>query len=83
MQKISGNIWKPLNAEDEVEAKDGCDIYTSIDLNIQDVAQQSLYNQLVKNDADAGCAILMEVATGEIKAIVNLKELTRLLSRRL
>jgi cell division protein FtsI (penicillin-binding protein 3) len=74
MQKISGNVWKPLNAEDEVEAKDGCDIYTSIDLNIQDVAQQSLYNQLVKNNADAGCAILMEVATGEIKAIVNLKK---------
>lgn len=73
MQKISGNIWKPVNNEDEIEAKDGSDIYTTIDLNIQDVAQQSLYTQLVKNDAEAGCVILMEVATGEIKAIANLK----------
>jgi cell division protein FtsI (penicillin-binding protein 3) len=73
MQKISGNIWKPVNNEDEVEAKDGSDIYTTIDLNFQDVAQQSLYNQLLKNNAEAGCAVLMEVATGEIKAIVNLK----------
>jgi cell division protein FtsI (penicillin-binding protein 3) len=73
MQKISGNIWKPLNNEDEVEAKDGNDILTTIDLNIQDVAQQSLLNQLIINDAEAGCAILMEVATGQIKAIANLK----------
>lgn len=72
MQKISGNIWKPVNIDNEIEAKDGSDVYTTIDLNIQDVAQQSLYNQLVKNNAEAGCAVLMEVATGEIKAIVNL-----------
>ena len=45
MQKISGNIWKPVNNEDEIEAKDGNDIITTIDLNIQDVAQQSLLNQ--------------------------------------
>ncbi len=73
MQKISGNVWKPVNNEDEIEAKDGNDIITTIDLNIQDVAQQSLMNQLIKNNAEAGCAILMEVATGEIKAIANLK----------
>ncbi|MBS1764132.1 MAG: transpeptidase family protein [Bacteroidetes bacterium] len=72
MQKISGNIWMPVNIDNEIEAKDGSDVYTTIDLNIQDVAQQSLYNQLVKNNAEAGCAVLMEVATGEIKAIVNL-----------
>ena len=73
MQKISGNVWKPVNNEDEIEAKDGNDIITTIDLNIQDVAQQSLMNQLIKNNAEAGCAVLMEVATGEIKAIANLK----------
>lgn len=73
MQKISGNVWKPLNDENEIEPRDGNDVITTIDLNIQDVAQHSLENYLKQNDAEKGCAILMEVATGEIRAIANLK----------
>jgi len=73
MQKISGNVWKPLNDENEIDPKDGNDVITTIDLNLQDVAQNSLYTQLSLHNADKGCAILMEVETGHVLAIANLK----------
>ncbi len=72
MQKISGGIWMPLNDDNEIEPQDGFDVHTTINLNIQDVAENALLKQLRINDADHGCVILMEVATGEIKAIANL-----------
>lgn len=72
MQKISGNTWKPVNDKDEIEPKDGNDIITTLDVNIQDVAESSLEQHLRLHDADHGCAVLMEVETGEIKAIANL-----------
>ncbi|MCD6068327.1 MAG: cell division protein FtsI/penicillin-binding protein 2 [Bacteroidetes bacterium] len=72
MQKIAADVWRPINDENEIEPKDGNDIYTTIDINIQDVAENALYKALVKNNASHGCAVLMEVKTGEIKAIANL-----------
>lgn len=72
MQKIAGGVWRPINDENEVEPKDGSDIYTTIDINIQDVAESALLKALVKNNASHGCAVLMEVKTGAIKAIANL-----------
>ncbi len=72
MQKISGGIWIPINDKDEIEPKDGNDLVTTIDVNIQDVAEHALEEHLRKHNADHGCAVLMEVATGEIKAIANL-----------
>ncbi|MBU0765810.1 MAG: transpeptidase family protein, partial [Bacteroidetes bacterium] len=73
MQKISGGGWMPVNDASEVEAQDGKDVITTIDVNIQDVAESALLTQLKKHDAHHGCAILMEVETGEIKAIANLE----------
>lgn len=72
MQKISGGVWKPLNDANEIEPQDGMDIVTSIDINIQDVAEAALETQLRKSGAESGCAVLMEVQTGYIKAIANL-----------
>lgn len=72
MQKIAGDVWRPINDENEAEPKDGSDLYTTIDINIQDVAENALLNALVKNNASHGCVVLMEVKTGQIKAIVNL-----------
>jgi cell division protein FtsI (penicillin-binding protein 3) len=72
MQKIAGDVWRPINDENEVEPKDGSDLYTTIDINLQDVATHALLKTLQKNDASHGCAVLMEVKTGEIKAIANL-----------
>lgn len=73
MQKISGNVWKPLSNGNEIDPKEGNDLITTIDVNIQDVAENSLATQLQQHNAEAGCAIMMEVATGEIRAIANLK----------
>lgn len=72
MQKIAGDVWRPINDENEVEPKDGSDLYTTIDINLQDVATHALLKTLQANDASHGCAVLMEVKTGEIKAIANL-----------
>lgn len=72
MQKIAGDVWRPINDENEVEPKDGSDLYTTIDINIQDVAEHALLKALVTNNASHGCAVLMEVKTGAIKAIANL-----------
>ncbi|MFM1874990.1 MAG: hypothetical protein RL266_727 [Bacteroidota bacterium] len=74
MQKIAGGNWKPLNDVNEIEPEDGSDLITSIDINIQDVAEHALLTQLEKHRAHHGCAILMEVKTGEIKAIANLTQ---------
>lgn len=72
MQKIAGGVWMPINDENEVEPQDGADVITTIDVNIQDVAHYALKKQLEKHDADHGCVVLMEVKTGNVKAIANL-----------
>ncbi|OYT10639.1 MAG: hypothetical protein B6I18_08040 [Bacteroidetes bacterium 4572_112] len=73
-QKTSGG-WRPTYEFNETlkEPVDGLDIITTIDVNLQDVAETSLYAELMKHKADWGCVILMEVKTGRIKAIANLK----------
>ena len=73
MQRLNGNIWMPVNDGNEVEPKDGMDVITTIDVNIQDVAENALLKQLMRHEAHHGTAVLMEVSTGEIKAIVNLE----------
>ncbi len=73
MQKVSGGVWVPIHDGNEVDPKDGMDVITTLDIDLQDVAQQALYKQLVANNAHHGSAIVMEVATGEIKAIANLE----------
>jgi cell division protein FtsI (penicillin-binding protein 3) len=72
MQKIAGDVWRPINYENEVEPKNGNDLISTLDINIQDVAETALEKTLRKNNATHGCAILMEVKTGAIKAIANL-----------
>lgn len=72
-QKIAGGVWMPIGNENEVEPEDGLDIYTTINVNFQDVAESALLRQLQKHEADHGTVILMEVKTGAIRAIANLK----------
>jgi cell division protein FtsI (penicillin-binding protein 3) len=77
MQKIAGGVWMPVGDESEIEPEDGKDIYTTIDVNFQDVAENALLKQLQKHQADHGSVVLMEVKTGAIKAIANLKKTER------
>ncbi|MEI6122233.1 MAG: penicillin-binding protein [Bacteroidota bacterium] len=72
LKKVGNNSWKKITDEDMIEPKNGCDLYTSIDVNLQDVAQNALRKSLDTTKADWGCVILMEVQTGFIKAIANL-----------
>jgi cell division protein FtsI (penicillin-binding protein 3) len=71
-QKIAGGIWKPVFDANNVKAIDGLDIQTTLDINLQDVAETALYSAMQKHDADHGLVVVMEVATGEVKAISNL-----------
>ncbi|WP_102407173.1 penicillin-binding protein [Parabacteroides bouchesdurhonensis] len=56
----------------EVDPVDGMDIRTTIDINIQDITEKCLVDKLKEIDAESGTAVVMEVATGEIKAITNM-----------
>ena len=71
-QKIAKDQWKPITDFNEKEPIDGHDIITTIDVNIQDVTHHALLSKLEFFEADHGCAVVMETATGEIKAISNL-----------
>jgi cell division protein FtsI (penicillin-binding protein 3) len=72
MQKIAGGVWMPINEGEEIAPMNGHDIITTLDINIQDVAEAALLRTLENNAADHGCVVVMEVATGQIKAIANL-----------
>ena len=71
-QKIAKGQWKPINDVNEKEPVQGYDVVTTIDVNIQDITHHALLRQLEYFEADHGCAVVMETATGEIKAISNL-----------
>ncbi|HBK71592.1 MAG TPA: penicillin-binding protein, partial [Flavobacteriaceae bacterium] len=71
-QRIAKGQWKPLNDNNEIEPIDGKDIITTLDLDIQDFAHHALLAQLEKFEAEHGTVVVMEVKTGEIKAISNL-----------
>src|SRR5690606_5360261 len=68
---IAGGVWMPVNPDMDVAPVDGADIISTIDIGMQDVAQRALEAQLIKSNADNGCVILMEVATGEVRAVAN------------
>ncbi|HEX8425670.1 penicillin-binding protein [Hymenobacter sp.] len=63
---------KPIYDGTEIKPIDGYDVQTTLDINLQDVAENALYKSLVDNNAQYGCVILMEVQTGAIKAVANL-----------
>ena len=58
MQKINGGIWKPLSNGHDVEPKSGSDVYSTIDIRMQDIAQTALLKSLEKYEAENGSVIL-------------------------
>lgn len=74
-QRMGGGNWRPINITNDIEAVDGQDVITTIDIPLQNVAYNALYNQLSEFEADHGTVVVMEVNTGEIKAIANLTRL--------
>lgn len=71
-QKIAGGTWKPVFDANNIKSIDGLDIQTTLDINLQDVAETALYDAVKSHHADEGTVVVMEVKTGEIKAISNL-----------
>lgn len=57
----------------DVPPVDGCDIITTIDVDMQDIAEKALVDQLKNLNAQSGVAIVMEVATGKVRANVNMR----------
>jgi cell division protein FtsI (penicillin-binding protein 3) len=68
---IAGGTYIPVEGY-EIESENGKDIITTLDVNIQDIAENALQKELILNEAEHGTCIVMEVATGKIKAIANL-----------
>ncbi|MFT5983146.1 MAG: cell division protein FtsI (penicillin-binding protein 3), partial [Ulvibacter sp.] len=75
-QKIAKGQWKPVFDDNEIEPQDGYDVVSTINVNIQDIAHHALLKQLEYYEADHGCVVVMEVKTGEVKAVSNLKRTT-------
>ncbi|MDE6494485.1 MAG: transpeptidase family protein [Bacteroidales bacterium] len=73
-QKVSNGVWRPVYTADAVVAENGKDIVTTIDIRIQDVAESALQECMELNEAEHGCVVLMEVKTGKVVAIANLRK---------
>ena len=74
-----GHTQKQLNKYKMIVDKvpeDGLDVVTTLDVSIQDICEKALSDQILHENADFGVCILMEVATGDIKAITSLDRLS-------
>lgn len=71
-RRLTGGVWMPVDDGNGVDPVPGSDIHTTIDVNLQDVADNVLEKELMEHGAQYGCVVVMEVATGYVKAISNL-----------
>ncbi len=72
MRRVGSGAWLPVGVENQVEPVNGADLITTIDINLQDLAEAALLKELKADSADHGCVVVMEVSTGYVKAIANL-----------
>ncbi|HEV2354965.1 MAG TPA: penicillin-binding protein 2, partial [Puia sp.] len=68
---IAGGAYVPVEGY-EIESQNGKDVITTIDVNVQDIAENALLHEMTANQAEHGTCIVMEVSTGKIRAIANL-----------
>ncbi len=72
VRRIHHGGWIPVDSEDNTDAQNGDDLITTFDIKLQDIVESALNNTLTVNKAEQGCAILMDVETGYVKALANL-----------
>lgn len=72
MYKVGDGYWIPLENLSKIQPAPGKDLLTTIDVNLQDIAENALAKAMMRHKAEYGVAILMEVKTGAIRAISNL-----------
>lgn len=70
---IAGGAAVPVEGY-QIDPENGKDIITTLDVNMQDIAETALMNMLLQSEAEYGTCIIMETKTGKIKAIANLGE---------
>ncbi|MEO8067748.1 MAG: penicillin-binding protein [Flavobacteriales bacterium] len=71
-RRLTGDVWMPVDDGDGTDPLPGGEVYTTLDMNLQDVADAALRKQIIATRADHGCVVVMETATGRIRAISNL-----------
>ena len=71
VRRISGGAFVPIEGS-EIEPENGKDVITTIDVNVQDIAETALMRMMIQNEALEGCAVIMDVHTGKIKGMANL-----------
>lgn len=71
-QQIANGFWARVGDADNIDPEDGCDVVTTLDAGLQQMADARLRRQLVEKQASFGVAIVMETATGNVLAMVNL-----------
>ncbi|SFV29506.1 penicillin-binding protein [Thermoflavifilum thermophilum] len=71
VRKVAAGTYAPVDGY-TLEPENGKDIVTTIDVYIQDIAEQALYQMLDSVQGQYGTCVVMEVKTGQIKAIANL-----------
>ena len=69
---VGGGISMPIDEDEQEDAQNGKDIVSTINVFIQEVTEQALLRMMRENEAEHGCAMVMETSTGKIKAIANL-----------
>lgn len=72
VRRIHHGGWIPVDSDDNTDAQNGNDVITTFDIKLQDIVESALHNTLTTNKAEQGCAILMDVETGHVKALANL-----------
>ena len=72
VRRIHHGAWIPVDSDDNTDALNGDDVITTFDVKLQDIVESALNNTLTVNKAEQGCAILMDVETGYVKALANL-----------
>lgn len=72
VRRIHHGGWIPVDSDDNTDAQNGDDVITTFDIKLQDIVESALNNTLTVNKAEQGCAILMDVETGYVKALANL-----------
>ena len=73
VRRIHNGGYVPIDSEENTEARNGDDVVTTFDIKLQDIVESALNHTLTENKAEQGCAILMDVETGYVRALANLR----------
>lgn len=71
-KKIGPKVWVPVDDSPYQQPENGMDVYSTLDMNFQDIAEDALQKIIGQANAENGSVVIMEIKTGDIKAMVNL-----------